>query len=59
MRASEMRTMSVTPFSQQLRRQAHVADLGHARIALGPAVLEDQDASLASTSRSVVVDRRL
>ena len=44
MRASEMRTMSVTPVSQHLRRQAHVADFGHARVALRAAVLQHQHA---------------
>ena len=46
MRASEMRTMSRTPLLQQLRRQRHVADLGHARIALRAAVLQHHDAGL-------------
>ena len=34
--------MSLTPWRQQLRRQAHVAHLGHARIALRAAVLQHQ-----------------
>ena len=45
MRASEMRIMSRTPCAQELLRDRHVADLGHARIALGAAVLQDHDAA--------------
>ena len=40
--------------AQHLRRQAHVADLGHARIALRPAVLQDHDAGLVDVERFVV-----
>jgi hypothetical protein len=50
--------MSVIPFLQDLRRQAHVADLGHARIALRPAVLQHHDAGLVDVER-IVVDPRL
>ena len=36
-----------------LRGQAHVADLGHARIALGPAVPKHHDAGLVDVERLV------
>ena len=40
--------------AQNLGRQAHIADLGHAGIALGPAVFQDHDASLVDIQRLVV-----
>ena len=40
--------------AQDLRRQGHVANLGHAGIALGAAVLEDQHAGLVDIERLIV-----
>ena len=57
MRASEMRTMSVTPVLQHLRRQAHVADLRHPGIALRTAVLQHQDAVGVNVERGIVDPR--
>ena len=43
---------------QHLRRQRHVADLGHARVALRAAVLQHQDAGLVDVE-ALVVDARV
>ena len=39
---------------QQFRRQAHIADLGHAGVALGAAVLHHEDGAGVHVERRVV-----